>query len=375
MRDYLKDYGGKEYKDLYNNIVKVSILQSGLSNSKISFSAVLPYEDFQDVYNNVIGTMATRGGLDNFVKLGVFERSNATNDDVVPNKRAGYIASIQVYNPSMYFLEDNIKVAVRKGIIPPVLTQTVGDREAKYDYMTYTWEENIPGVAPGLQAKTKAEMRKAGNYSFIKKGLFKKVYDKYGTPKITTYITASGEIRKYFVYKAINAWGDSFRAKEFYNTDRKSVIDNGFIKVNSVEDDAIIAAFNGAGPKELSRITGVKEQVAVTPTTLSKEKSSAPTIEYSTDIDDYYEPFSYDESGYDPYAMYDLAPGELLEDYSQTTGETIGGNNKNYVSLPGNKVKLKDGKTYSTNQLSTKLLLSLGYTLKEAGNIIKNNKC
>jgi hypothetical protein len=144
--------------------------------------------------------------------------------------------------------------------------------------------------------------------------------------------------------------------------------------VNSVEDDAIIAAFNGAGPKELSRITGVKEQVAVTPTTLSKEKSSAPTIESTTDIDDYYEPFSYDESGYDPYAMYDLAPGELLEDYSQTTGETIG-NNKNYVSLPGNKVKLRNGKTYLNNKLSTKLLLSLGYTLKESGEIIKNNKC
>ena len=304
MRDYLKDYGGEDYKDLYNNIVKVSILQSGLSNSKISFSAVLPYEDFQDIYNNVIGTMATRGGLDNFVKLGVFERTNATNDDVVPNKRAGYIASIQVYNPSMYFLADNIKAAVRKGIIPPVLTQSIGDREAKYDYMTYTWEENIPNVAPGLQAKTKAEMRKAGNYSFIKKGLFKKVYDNYGVPLISDYVTSSGELREYFVYKAINAWGDSFRAKEFYNTDRKSVIDNGFIKVNSTEDVAIIAAFNGAGPKELSQITGVKEQTPVTPATLSKEKSSAPTIESTTDIDEYYEPFSYNED--DQYAEYDL---------------------------------------------------------------------
>jgi hypothetical protein len=309
LRDYLKDYGEEEYKDLYNNIVKVSILQSGLSNSKISFSAVLPYEDFQEIYNNVIGGMAARGGLDNFVKLGVFERSNATNDDVVPNKRAGYIASINVYNPSMSFLADNIKAAVRKGIIPPVLTQSVGDREAKYDYMTYTWEENIPGVAPGLQATTKAEMRKAGNFSFIKKGLFKKVYDNYGIPLISDYVTSSGELREYFVYKAINAWGDSFRAKEFYNTDRKSVIDNGFIKVNSVEDVAIIAAFNGAGPKELSNITGIKEQAPVTPATLSKEKSSAPTIEYTTDIDEYYEPFSYNEE--DQYAEYDLNESDV----------------------------------------------------------------
>jgi hypothetical protein len=38
-------------------------------------------------------------------------------------------------------------------------------------------------------------------------------------------------------------------------------------------------------------------------------------------------------------------------------------------------VSLKDGKTYSSEQLNTKMLVDMGYTLAEAGTIIKNNKC
>jgi len=38
-------------------------------------------------------------------------------------------------------------------------------------------------------------------------------------------------------------------------------------------------------------------------------------------------------------------------------------------------VKLKDGNTYTADQLNTKMLVSMGYTTQEAGKIIKNNKC
>ncbi len=48
---------------------------------------------------------------------------------------------------------------------------------------------------------------------------------------------------KYFVYKAINAWGDSFRANEFWATDHKSVLENGFMKVEDVDNNVIISKF------------------------------------------------------------------------------------------------------------------------------------
>jgi hypothetical protein len=73
---------------------------------------------------------------------------------------------------------------------------------------------------------------------------------------ITAKENKKGELviyRKY-VYKAINAWGDSFRAQEFYTTGQQSVLDNGFDKVNEVEDDVIVNIYKGgaatAAPKE-----------------------------------------------------------------------------------------------------------------------------
>lgn len=42
---------------------------------------------------------------------------------------------------------------------------------------------------------------------------------------------------------------------------------------------------------------------------------------------------------------------------------------------PSTSVRLKDGNTYTADQLNAKMLLAMGYTNQEAGKIIKNNKC
>jgi predicted NAD-dependent protein-ADP-ribosyltransferase YbiA (DUF1768 family) len=65
------------------------------------------------------------------------------------------------------------------------------------------------------------------------------VVDDYGTP-LTTKDKKDNE---YFVYKAVNAWGDSYRANEFYDVDKKSVFDNGFIQVEDVDNNVIITKF------------------------------------------------------------------------------------------------------------------------------------
>jgi hypothetical protein len=57
----------------------------------------------------------------------------------------------------------------------------------------------------------------------------------------------NGVVYTKHVYKAINAWGDSFRAQEFYTTKQQSVLDNGFDKVNEVEDDVIVDIYKGGG--------------------------------------------------------------------------------------------------------------------------------
>jgi hypothetical protein len=89
-------------------------------------------------------------------------------------------------------------------------------------------------------------MVKKGDYSFMKKGLFKKVYttgeDGKATPlTYDTPPTKEGKVYTNFVYKMINAWGDSLYANEFYDKlnpldptatiSRPSVLDNGYEKV------------------------------------------------------------------------------------------------------------------------------------------------
>lgn len=254
LRDYLKG----EKNPLYDRIVVLSILQSGLSTSPISFTSLLPYEDFENVYNQTLSKLEGMSNLEDFYKLGVFQRNNWSDDDVVPYLRASLITSKKTgrkhYNPSMKFLPDPVKDAITDGKIPPVLTRSKFNREANSDYIVYTWEkqedvlskdELNAALAKGggeiyraITAK-KTAMRKAGDFSFINKGLFRKVYDDYGVPlEHTDY-----EGNKYFVYKAINAWGDSYRANEFWATDHKSVIENGFMKVEDVDNNVIISKF------------------------------------------------------------------------------------------------------------------------------------
>ena len=83
-------------------------------------------------------------------------------------------------------------------------------------------------------------MRSKGDYSYINKGLFERVEDDNGNPLEIEYENSKGEMVKQYVYKAINAWGDGQRANEFYNIERNSVIDNGFVKIR----------LNQAGTKE-----------------------------------------------------------------------------------------------------------------------------
>jgi hypothetical protein len=251
LRDYLKG----EDNPLYERIKLLAVLQSGLSTSPISFTNLLPYEDFESIYNKTLSKLEGMPNLEDFYKLGVFQRNNWNNDDVVPYLKAALIrtaAGRMHYNPSMKFLPDAVKQAMANNDIPPVLTRSKRNREANSDYIVYTWEKQEElltkeeldkaiadrNVYKAIAAK-KAEMRRAADYSYINKALFKKVYDDYGTAlEHTAY-----DGQKYFVYKAINAWGDSFRANEFWATDHKSVLENGFMKVEDVDNNVIISKF------------------------------------------------------------------------------------------------------------------------------------
>jgi hypothetical protein len=298
-------YGFKQLKEqlgddpLYKKIVTLAVIQSGLSKSPISFTNLLPYEDFVDVYNDTLSTLEKMSNLEDFYNLGVFQRNNWTDNDIVPYRKAqwktdGY--GNPYYNNALSFgKSDELAVAIDSGKVPQLLQISSLARGTEKDYMVYSWEEGT--------SKEKKEMRKNGDYSYIKKGLFKKVYDG------TAPLTVGGKYSDKFIYKMINAWGDGFRANEFYGVSKQSVINNGFTPTLEVED-ADIRAYFEKGPA------------------VSKEES--------------------------------------------VVAETAPENKVSKLSTPSGKLKLKDGKEYAISDINTALLESIGYKPKEIGKLLKS---
>ena len=229
LRDHLKDK-----TNLYDKIVTLSILQSGLSNSPISFTSLIPYEDFARIYNRTLPKIENLSNLDDFYKLGIFQRNNWNNDDIVPNKELFVIfGKYGPYYPSLGFSGyNNLKNAMEANEIPQLVT---GDDFNK-DYQVFTWTNYE------ISREERNKMRKQGDYSYRNKGLFKIVKDTDGDP----IFTEDKKGRKYPIYKAINAFGDSFRANEFYSEAKKSIIDNGTIKVDEVIDAQVVSVFESA---------------------------------------------------------------------------------------------------------------------------------
>ena len=221
LKEYLK---GQDKSELYDRLVNLAVLQSGLNESRISFTSVLPYEDIRRIYNDILFGLEGNTKLAVFRDINAFERNYWNFDDIVPHKKAkgkmNFFSGQYEYNNNMKFAP-NVNEAIEDGRLPEMVKISNLSKEAKNDVIVYTWEEVPEGMS-------KSEMMKAGDYSFMKKGLFKKVVLKDG--KYLTTLGYKGSFN--YVYQAINAWGDGVNANEFYDTPQKSKIDNGFIKVD-----------------------------------------------------------------------------------------------------------------------------------------------
>jgi hypothetical protein len=271
---------------VFFGVRRITFNSFSLSNSPISFTSLLPYKDFKDVYNKTLSNLKS---LDNFelrdyATISAFERNNWSDDDIVPRRKATWGENsfgFPVYNKNMKFNNKNLNKAMEENKIPPLLKLSSLAREASSDVIVYTFEDQT------LTRAEKAEMRNIGDYSYIKKALFKKVYNGI-EPAAMTY-SIKGKPGRSFIYKAINAWGDSFRANEFYATAHKSVIDNGFIQVDEVTDGAILPFFYKEYeyvtpetpavdfPTEDAEESGIEPQVAQEETTdWTKEENNCP---------------------------------------------------------------------------------------------------
>jgi hypothetical protein len=132
-----------------------------------------------------------------------------------------------MYNPGLSsarvsFVPKKIVAAVNNGKLPKILQLSTSGVHSNSDVISYSWEEGT--------TKQKKEMRKNKDYSYIKRGLFQKVYDGE-TPLISTYTNKEGVQYDSFVYKQINAWGQGSLGNEFWMDGHVSIYNNGYEKV------------------------------------------------------------------------------------------------------------------------------------------------
>ena len=230
---------GVSGKTFYKNIVGLSFLQSGLSNSNISFTNILPYDDFKDIYAEVLGKINSMDNLQAFQDLGVIYRNNWSDDTFTPYTKAQWIKAKATgksyYNLNMAFGGDtkDIQELINKGEVPQMLNLSVSAPGTHQDMMVYTWEATLDKNYKKDRELKKA-MRAKGDYSYIKKGLFRKMYLENGEPLIYNNYGDNWS----YLYTMVNAWGYGRNANEFYDVAQVSKLDNGFIKVE--EGDSLL---------------------------------------------------------------------------------------------------------------------------------------
>jgi hypothetical protein len=279
----IKENLGTENKDLYGKLVRVAILQSGLTVSPISFTSLLPYEDFNEVYNVALSDLENLSNLGDFQKLNVFERTNWSNTNAVPFKTATLKPKLLggSINMNEVFIDDNLKAAMNNGEISKVINISTKSSEGRSDFITYSWQSDVifdseKGEFVILTKKLKAEARKKGDYSYVKKGLFKRVYiDKDGVRVPLTQVDKKGYTN--YVYKMINAWGDSYRGNESYDYIRMSVLDNGYERLEVALDDSQKQIRAGESTDdEIVTALNADTETATTPSTEPSGNVNAP---------------------------------------------------------------------------------------------------
>jgi hypothetical protein len=264
LREHLK---GENNLKLYEKLTRLALLQSGLSNSPIAFTNLLPYEDFKDLYNNTLYALEEMEGLEKFYELDIFQRNNANNSDVATYMRQKVIYGMGEYGPWQYKLGtdtllNTVKADIDEGILPKLIGVSTMSGEARSEFIVFQWEDDITPAE-------RAHRRKTGNTSHIHKVLAKKVYrEKDGKMVPVIQKTAKGDKEfSAFIYKAINVWGDSYKANEFYNFVTPSVLVNDYEKVTNprneklsgeVEDEFIAKYFRSDGGIEANPEPGKK---------------------------------------------------------------------------------------------------------------------
>jgi hypothetical protein len=311
MRE-LRDSKNPDLRELYNDIINVSILQ-GTSQSAISIRNIIPVEDYAQKIAPIFQQLKADDQLKAFENA-LFERNNFRNSDIFQdfkptifkpftNRDTGdYTQENYMFDPITG--EDKLIHVFPSYSIKGFGTgRTLIKLSDKYNSFQLASDFiKVPKVISDKEGKkfkvaTGTEISKADYAHMLKKGDFnlydayyyKKVYttlkDEFNNPIPLFKVNDKGE-REYF-YKLINVYGDGNKVVEMNTNFTPSAIDNGSMRIpNEVSDEQIVSMINpGIENEFVSLPTEVK---GMTNLQSGKEefnklpgKSSTPTMTYA----------------------------------------------------------------------------------------------
>jgi hypothetical protein len=253
--------------ELYNNIVKVAILQ-GTYQSPVSINNIVPLEDYSKEIKPVIDSLIDDADVEYFANGGMFQKNNWKDEQIVPTTTPRFqfqrdaetkeeIENIigedpygnDVYQYEVEGFETQFDDAENKRLVLTLSPRYDGSNGANSDFVKVSrvFVNNRGQNVDLLSGKTISPqamkaMRMAGNTSLT---------DYYGYQKVKY---SNGEaVRNFegrYVYKLVNLLGDGNLVSEYYLDGRPSVLNNGTIKIDKELSDAEIIEYFGGDTAE-----------------------------------------------------------------------------------------------------------------------------
>ena len=272
MRE-LRDYGDSFTSEFFNDLVNLSILQ-GVYESPISIRKIIPIEDYSKIIKPIIDNLVVNPALSTF-KNGYFQKNNFRDEEIMPYVTPKFFVTNfgepieQQYTDFGDIYADIF--SYYSSMFPTVITPTKKFLPIQRRVMLLSEKYNsfdlskdfvkIPRVVTDRQTGESIDMmtgktvtkldyvnrKRKGDPTLNNVYGYQKVYyntlDENGNKMPLTTLNKKGEVQH--VYKMINLLGDGYRGNEYYEDSRKSVIDNGSVKIAEVLSDEFLIELYG----------------------------------------------------------------------------------------------------------------------------------
>jgi len=252
-------------KPLFDNLVKVAILQ-GTYQSAVSIKNIIPVEDYAAIVKPIIDSLISTPDIKLFSK-GMFQRASWNDDVVFPEFNPRFVPNVMRYGDEHYPIAEDefgnevyqyVSDVIPRFELPTGIFGNLEDRrillmnpvfnpvESKSDFIKVRRTQTLKNgdvmdftTGQSIVSSDYRRRREAGDLS---------LRDVYGYQKVyigdSPIVTPDG----LHVYKLINLRGDGANVTEHYADYRKSVLNNGTVKIDQEIPDADIIKYFNATP-------------------------------------------------------------------------------------------------------------------------------